>query len=102
MTEPYDRQSVLKARSLSRQKRRAASEQMLQTREYLRPQSFVNRWTVKQDAMRQHAIEQGGKAIRKTAPVIAIITAAALLFIGQKSIGTKMKRSTRNPPTIDQ
>ncbi len=102
MAKAPDRHDVVKTLAASRDARGKAKRQFADTKEYLKPQSFVNRWKVKQNALQKQVIEASHKAVRKNAPVIAIMAVSALLFAGRRSITDKIiSRSKRDISTLD-
>jgi hypothetical protein len=86
MSNAPDRQSVIRARNMSRKARGDVADQFSQTKEFLRPQSFVNRWKIQQSEIVQQLQQKTKDTVRKSAPVIAIFVGAALLFGARKSI----------------
>jgi transposase len=78
----------------------AARSQMLdrfaQTREFLKPNSFADRWCSRQGRVKQQLIDRTSKIVRKNTPVIAIATATALLFASRKHIRAFIQQRTRD------
>jgi hypothetical protein len=93
MSSAPDRQSVIRARKLSRKARGDVAQQFAQTKEYLRPQSFVNRWKIQQNEIVQRLQQKTKDTVRKSAPVVAIIVGAALLFGARKSISKNINKA---------
>jgi hypothetical protein len=102
MSSSPDRQSVIRARKLSRKARGDVAQQFAQTKQYLRPQSFVNRWKIQQNEIVERLQQKGKDSLRKSAPVIAIFVGTALLFGARKSISKKTIKTDRDNLSPDQ
>jgi hypothetical protein len=92
-----DRQAVLRERSALRQARRRAANQLVETKEFLKPSSFVDRWLQRRHRIEQKLLGKAGKIVKKNTPIIAITAASALLFIGRKDIKALIQKRRKNP-----
>jgi hypothetical protein len=91
-----DRQTVLHQRDAVQQARRRASNQLDETKEFLRPRSFVDRWLQSRNRIERKVLDKAGKVVKKNTPMIAIAAASALLFLGRKDIRAFIQRHRKN------
>ena len=101
MAKSPDRREVLDTLAASRDARKRAKQQLADTKEYLKPQAFKNRWKMKQGALLKQVNEQGHEVVRKNAPVIAIMAVLGLLFAGSLITGRNIAKSMRDPSAPD-
>ncbi len=101
MAKSPSRCDVLKSLAASHDARTRAKQQLTDTKEYLQPQAFMNRWKTKQDALLKQVSEQGHEVVRKNAPVIAIMAVSGLLFAGRLITERNIAKSKRDPSAPD-